>query len=192
MDDLKNTLEKLREIGFTALQYSVPDSFDVKEVKKAFDTFTQLYRVYDGSWGTVQSIIETQSELLEIDLTEYNKAGDSKTDICKALCGNLYESKEAFRDAFNEIVSEKYIGEASDYTWKESDAYSLDDTFILKKEKGKDFVILNITDTHFSDYDFRAFFSVCLFKLCKRLYFIRIIYFIDCVEKTVAIFMRKT
>lgn len=38
MDDLKHTLEKLREIGFTALQYSVPDSFDVKEVKKAFDS----------------------------------------------------------------------------------------------------------------------------------------------------------
>lgn len=57
----------------------------------------------------------------------------------------------------NEIVSEKYIGEASDYTWKESDAYSLDDTFILKKEKDRDFVILNITDTHFSDYDYRAF-----------------------------------
>lgn len=77
------------------------------EVKKAFDTYTQLYRIYDGSWGTVQSIIETQNSLLEIDLTEYNKAGDRKTDICKALCGKLYDSKEAFVEDFNKIVSEK-------------------------------------------------------------------------------------
>lgn len=57
----------------------------------------------------------------------------------------------------NEIITEKYIGEVSDYVWNSSDEFSLDDTVILKKEKNKDFVILNITDTHFSDYDYRAF-----------------------------------
>ena len=37
LSDLNSTLEKLREIGFTTLQYSIPDTFDVNEVKKAFD-----------------------------------------------------------------------------------------------------------------------------------------------------------
>lgn len=57
----------------------------------------------------------------------------------------------------NEILSAEYKGEVSTYKWDASMEYSLDDTVVLKKEKGKDFVVLNITDTHFSDYDYRAF-----------------------------------
>lgn len=37
MDDLKQTLEKLSDIGFKTLQYSIPDCFDAKEIKKEFD-----------------------------------------------------------------------------------------------------------------------------------------------------------
>lgn len=55
------------------------------------------------------------------------------------------------------ILTEEYTGDKSDYSWSASDEYKLEDTVILKKEKGKDFVILNITDTHFADYDYRAF-----------------------------------
>lgn len=36
--ELNNTLERLKEIGFSTLQYSVPDSFDTAEVKKMFDS----------------------------------------------------------------------------------------------------------------------------------------------------------
>ncbi len=56
-----------------------------------------------------------------------------------------------------DITNEKFIGEKSSETWSENEEYKLEDTVILKKEKDKDFVILNITDTHFADYDFRAF-----------------------------------
>ena len=56
-----------------------------------------------------------------------------------------------------DITNEKFIGETSSETWSENEEYKLEDTVILKKEKDKDFVILNITDTHFADYDFRAF-----------------------------------
>ncbi len=76
---------------------------------------------------------------------------------------NNYEKTTGLKAAIeallnkNEIISEKFVGEVSDYNWTPSDEFSLDDTVILKKEKDKDFVILNITDTHFSDYDFRAF-----------------------------------
>lgn len=67
--------------------------------------------------------------------------------------------KEAIEALANKsaILSDKYEGEVSSYNWDASMNYSLDDTVVLKKEKGKDFVILNITDTHFSDYDYRAF-----------------------------------
>ncbi len=57
----------------------------------------------------------------------------------------------------NDILSTEYKGEISSYNWDASKEYKLEDTVVLKKEKGKDFVILNITDTHFSDYDYRAF-----------------------------------
>ncbi len=56
-----------------------------------------------------------------------------------------------------DITNEKFIGETSDESWSQNEEYKLEDTVILKKEKDKDFVILNITDTHFADYDFRAF-----------------------------------
>ena len=66
---------------------------------------------------------------------------------------------EALNSLFNkdEILSTEFKGEVSDYSWQPDEEYSLDNTVVLKKEKDKDFVILNITDTHFSDYDYRAF-----------------------------------
>lgn len=57
----------------------------------------------------------------------------------------------------SEIISNKYIGEVSNTEWSANDEYTLEDTIILTKEKNKDFVVLNITDTHFADYDYRAF-----------------------------------
>lgn len=67
--------------------------------------------------------------------------------------------KEAIDALVNksDILSTEYVGDVSTYKWDSSMEYSLDDTVVLKKEKGEDFVILNITDTHFSDYDYRAF-----------------------------------
>lgn len=38
-EQLKNTIEKLSAIGFRKLQYSVPESFDCREVKRIFDEY---------------------------------------------------------------------------------------------------------------------------------------------------------
>lgn len=37
LDGLKNTVERLGEIGFRTLQYSIPAHYDVREVKRIFD-----------------------------------------------------------------------------------------------------------------------------------------------------------
>ncbi len=58
----------------------------------------------------------------------------------------------------NEIIQSQYVGEVSTESYN-GEEFTLDDAVILKKEKGKDFVILNLSDTHFSDYDERAFFA---------------------------------
>ncbi len=57
----------------------------------------------------------------------------------------------------SEIISGEYTGEVSDDKWSADQEYNIEDTIVLKKDKNKDFIILNITDTHFSDYDYRAF-----------------------------------
>lgn len=67
--------------------------------------------------------------------------------------------KEAVDAVINKgaILSTEFKGDVSEETWNENSEYKLEDTVVLTKEKDKDFVILNITDTHFADYDYRAF-----------------------------------
>ncbi len=82
--------------------------------------------------------------------------------------------RQALDALFNkkEILNTKYIGEESTETWSEEDPYLLENTFVINKETGKDFVILNFTDMHFADYDYRAFTaflaSATMKKLVKR------------------------
>ncbi len=38
-EDLKKTVKRLADIGFETLQYSIPEHFDAKEVKKLFDEY---------------------------------------------------------------------------------------------------------------------------------------------------------
>lgn len=47
------------------------------------------------------------------------------------------------------------IGKPSDTRFVPHD-YRMDEGFVLKKQRDRDFIILNITDTHFADYDIRA------------------------------------
>ena len=56
----------------------------------------------------------------------------------------------------NEILNTDYTGQISDEHWDISQKYSLEDTTILKKEKDKDFIILNLSDIHFTDYGKKA------------------------------------
>ncbi len=69
----------------------------------------------------------------------------------------------------DEIMATKYIGEVSAETWSAEDEYSVDDTTVLTKESGEDFVILNITDIHFADYDERAWMAFSAIATVKRL-----------------------
>ncbi len=84
---------------------------------------------------------------------------------------NLTGFSEALNALFNmsEIMKTDYIGEVSTETWDENTEFSLNDCVTLTKKDGEDFVILNITDTHFSDYDYRAFFSFGTSMTIKRL-----------------------
>lgn len=86
-----------------------------------------------------------------------------------------YERMATFREAIHAlfnmktILNTEYIGEVSTDTWSPDDVYDIDDTFILQKEEGKDFVILNLTDMHFADYDYRAFTAFLASATMKRL-----------------------
>lgn len=84
---------------------------------------------------------------------------------------NLTGLSQAIAALFNmkEIINTDYIGEVSTQTWDENTPFSLDDCVTLTKKDGEDFVILNITDTHFSDYDYRAFFAFESTHNIKRL-----------------------
>lgn len=51
-----------------------------------------------------------------------------------------------------EIINTEYVGKVSDETWSADDVYTLNNTAVLVKEPGEDFVIMNITDLHMMDY----------------------------------------
>ncbi len=68
-----------------------------------------------------------------------------------------------------EISGEYHEGTLSDEVFLETDTYSLDDTAVILKEKGKDFKLLNLTDVHFSDYGYRMFLNPEHELLMRRL-----------------------
>ena len=63
----------------------------------------------------------------------------------------------------DKILESKYIGEVSDYTWSADEEYKLENTSIVMKEAGEDFVIMNITDLHMSDYRQDALLAIRAF-----------------------------
>lgn len=65
--------------------------------------------------------------------------------------------KESIRSWLDrrEVLASSYVGEVSDEVW--GGDFTVDDMVTVKKDKDKDFVILNLTDTHFGDYDYRRF-----------------------------------
>ena len=69
----------------------------------------------------------------------------------------------------NEIMNTDYVGEVSTEVFDPSAEFRLEDTSVVIKEKDKDFVILNLTDIHVSDYDYRAFTAFEALATAKRL-----------------------
>lgn len=66
-------------------------------------------------------------------------------------------------------MNTEFVGSVSEEHWDESTEYSLTDSIILKKKKGKDFVILNLSDVHFADYDERAFMAFSTASNIKKM-----------------------
>lgn len=85
-----------------------------------------------------------------------------------------YEKMFDFKDIINvlfnskSVISEQHVGTPSDYVWSADEEYSLENTVVMQKEKGKDFKILTLSDIHFSDYGYRAFFSIFNVMKIKR------------------------
>ncbi|MCR5040642.1 MAG: metallophosphoesterase [Clostridia bacterium] len=71
---------------------------------------------------------------------------------------DIAAAKRAVAEAPDAVGSE-FTGVSSEETWSPDDPFSMDDCFTLTKPADRDFVILNITDTHFSDYDIRALYA---------------------------------
>ena len=62
-----------------------------------------------------------------------------------------------------------FVGNVSTDTWSENDDYCLDNTVVLTKEAGKDFVVLNLTDIHMADFDYYGSYNVRLFAHIRAL-----------------------
>ena len=57
------------------------------------------------------------------------------------------------------ILSEKNEGQVSSESWSPDREYRLEDTVVFTKKKNRDFIVLSLTDVHFSDYDYRAYYA---------------------------------
>ncbi len=64
--------------------------------------------------------------------------------------------------------SRTFTGLPSEEHWQGGD-FSAEDMILLSKEAGEDFVVLNITDTHFADRDERAWLAFETELTVKRL-----------------------
>ena len=53
-----------------------------------------------------------------------------------------------------EIKNTSYVGKPSADTWSEPDEYRLEDHAVIYKDPDKDFVVMNLTDFHISEYDY--------------------------------------
>ncbi len=76
-----------------------------------------------------------------------------------------YVKQTGLKEAMNALTQKEtiletvYAGDPSTDTFDPAAPFDVDDCVVLKKEKGREFKILNFSDTHFSDYDYRAWFA---------------------------------
>ncbi len=84
-------------------------------------------------------------------------------------------TKFSFSDLFymifnkEELVNSSFTGTPSGESWSTNDEYNLEDTIVLTKEKGEDFVILNFTDIHLSDYSKKVIEGIASGSIIKKL-----------------------
>lgn len=70
-----------------------------------------------------------------------------------------------------EICNTQYIGEVSTEKWTADAEYRVEDTSVVLKESGEDFVVMNISDLHMSDYS--AYDDVNYIMDNRTLYYLR-------------------
>lgn len=67
------------------------------------------------------------------------------------------------------ILDTDYVGTVSDYTWSEDLQYRLEDHAVIQKDPDKDFVVMNVTDLHLSDYTQDAVTNIRNFDNIRRM-----------------------
>ena len=67
------------------------------------------------------------------------------------------------------LENTEFVGQQSADSWDENDPYSLENTAVLQKQPGKDFVVLNLTDIHMADFDCYGSFNIRLFSHIRAL-----------------------
>lgn len=93
---------------------------------------------------------------ISVSAEEYEKMTDLKKGIHV-----LFNRSETASVYHNGEVSTDYFDESAEFT--------PDEAVMLIKEDGRDFKILTLDDIHFSDYGYRAFFSIFNVMRIKRL-----------------------
>lgn len=68
-----------------------------------------------------------------------------------------------------ELENTEFVGTLSADTWQETDAYLPEDTVRLQKDPNKDFVIMNLTDLHMTDFDYYGSYNIRLFSHIRAL-----------------------
>ena len=53
-----------------------------------------------------------------------------------------------------QIKNTEFVGQPSSDTWDEADQYRLTDHAVIQKDPNRDFVVMNLTDFHISEYDY--------------------------------------
>lgn len=80
---------------------------DLDELRAEFNKHVNFYKIFLGPWGSLDTLINNQLELLGVDLTDFNDLSSTKRDqVYKNLCGTLYTDENDFKTAFVEVVEE--------------------------------------------------------------------------------------
>ena len=67
------------------------------------------------------------------------------------------------------LENTRFVGKESKEIWNGTDKYRLENTAVLQKESGRDFVVLNLTDIHMADFDYYGSYNVRLFAHIRAL-----------------------
>ena len=97
--------------------------------------------------------------VLQIFGSATSESYQQKTDLKGAL--DALKNKDA-------IIAAYHTGEPGADEWSPDMVFKTEDCASLCKKPGKDFVILNLADIHFSDYGYRALYSLDGEKIIKR------------------------